>query len=91
MPFDDPIAYIHHQLIYLSCNWYNSVMIHEFEGVYDPDYLNLDPLLEDSWKIYAEKVRNIIAECLQIPKCEFGYRDWKDFNRIYKEEYKKLR
>jgi len=39
-------------------------MIHEFEGVYDPDYLNLDPLLEDSWKIYAEKVRNIIAECL---------------------------
>jgi len=45
-------------------NWYNNIEVFEFEGLYDPKYLNLDVNDENSWKVYAGKVRNIISQCL---------------------------
>jgi len=59
--------------------WYSPVTIYEFEDNYDPSYLNLDPKDENSWKVYAEKVRDIFSKVLEVPKVEFGYRNWKDF------------
>ena len=45
-----------------------SPTIIEFEGLFDPAYLNLDPKDENAWKIYAEKVRDIMSKCLDVPK-----------------------
>ena len=50
------------------CNWSVKITLYTFEGNYDPKYLNLDPNDENSWKIFAEKVRDIMAKCLGIPK-----------------------
>jgi len=44
------------------------ITLYEFEDVYDPSYLNLDPDDEDSWKVYAGKVRDILSKCLNSPK-----------------------
>jgi len=38
--------------------------LYEFEGVYDPTYLNLDPEDPNAWKVYAEKVRTLMAKAL---------------------------
>ena len=57
----------------LMCNWYNCCTLYEFEETFDPAYLNLDPKDETAWKTYAEKVRNIIAKVLNIPKVEMNY------------------
>jgi hypothetical protein len=62
----------------LMCNWCNSITLYEFEGTFDPAYLNLDANNRDAWKIYAEKVRNIIAKVLDIPKTKMNYQDNKD-------------
>ena len=59
--------------------------------MYDPSYLNLDKNDPDAWKIYAEKVRDLMAKVLDVPKVEFGMRDWKDFQKFYKIELKKLK
>ena len=53
--------------------------MYEFEEVFDPSYLNLDPTDRDSWKVYAEKVRGIISEVLQIPKSDLSSRDSFEF------------
>jgi len=54
--------------------------IYEFEGVYDPSHLNLDPNDENSWKIFAEKVRDIMSKCLDIPKVDQGYSEKVKYN-----------
>jgi len=36
------------------CNWYNTITFYEFEGVYDPTFLNLNINDRDSWKLYME-------------------------------------
>jgi len=36
--------------------------VYEFEGTYDPSYLNLDESDPEAWKVYAEKVRDVIAK-----------------------------
>ena len=38
------------------------VKIYEFEGLFDPSYLNLDQNDPNAWKTYAEQVRDIIAK-----------------------------
>jgi len=38
--------------------------------------LNLDQNDPDAWKIYAEKVRDIMSKCLDVPKTDHGYRTW---------------
>jgi len=43
-------------------NWYNYAEFIEFEGLYDPKYLNLDENDKDAWKVYAEKVRELMAK-----------------------------
>ena len=45
-------------------NWINYAEVVEFEGVYDPAYLNLDKNDPEAWKVYAEKVRTIMAKAL---------------------------
>ena len=72
------------------CSWSVGVTMYEFEGNYDPSYLNLDPNDENSWKIYAEKVREIMSKCLQIPKVEQGYRFAKKFKEAYLAQVKLL-
>ena len=52
----------------------------ELEGNFDPKYLNLDPNDENAWKIYAEKVRDIMSKCLKIPKVDLRYRDLREFD-----------
>jgi len=42
-------------------NIFNTVQVYEFEDVYDPSYLNLDPNNPDSWKVFANKVRDIFS------------------------------
>ena len=74
IPFEDMIDLGLPMLMYFS-NWWNSVEVYEFEGVYDPAYLNLNKNDPEAWKIYAEKVRTIMAKCLNIPKTNMGYRD----------------
>jgi len=50
--------------------------MYEFEGVYDPKHLNLDHNDPNAWKIYAEKVRDLFAKVLDIPKVNMGFRNW---------------
>ena len=69
-------------------NWYNIVEVMEFEEAYDPAYLNLDPNDENSWKIYAAKIRNIMSKALDVPKVQMGYRDYKAFGKIFKKARK---
>ena len=52
----------------LMSNWCNPVTVYEFEGVYDPGYLKLDPNDQESWKVYAEKIRTLMAKVLEVPK-----------------------
>ena len=40
--------------------------VYRFERPYDPTHLNLEDNKE-SWKIYAEKVRAVMAKCLDVP------------------------
>ena len=54
-------------VLMLMCNWCNSITLYEFEGTFDPSYLNLDTNDRNAWKIYAEKVRNLISKVLKIP------------------------
>ena len=56
-------------------NWSCIRDVYEFEGTYDPSYLNLDKNDPDAWRIYAEKVRTIMAKALNIPKVEMSYRN----------------
>lgn len=78
MVYSDPIPEFL-MLMMGCCNWNSGVIIYEFEGSYDPAYLNLDRNDKDAWKIYAEKVRDVMAKCLKVPKVDFGYRNWKEF------------
>ena len=73
----------------LSCNWISWVEVIELEGEYDPAYLNLDPDDENSWKIYADKVRDIISKMAGVQKVNKGYRDWKEFTAEFNEELRK--
>jgi len=72
------------------CSWTVGITVYVFEGNYDPKYLNLDPNDENSWKIYAEKVRDIMSKCLNIPKVNQGYRDAKKFKKAYQAQVKLL-
>jgi hypothetical protein len=63
--------------------------MYEFEGNYDPKYLNLDPNDENSWKIFAEKVRHLMSKCMQVPKVPLGYRNFLKFQKAF-IKYEKL-
>ena len=58
--------------------------LYEFEGVYDPSYLNLDPKDPNAWKVYAEKVRSVMAKCLNAPTVDQNFHDCKPFTNIYR-------
>ena len=38
------------------CTYGVKLTVYEFEGLYDPKHLNLDPNDQNSWKFYAEKI-----------------------------------
>jgi hypothetical protein len=54
-------------------NWYNTATFYEIDTVYDPKYLNIDPNDKEGWKIYADKVRDIMAKMLDIEKVEVNW------------------
>ena len=58
--------------ILLCCNWINYVEVYDFEGVYDPMYLNLKPGNRNNWRIYSGKVRDLISDATNIPKSDFS-------------------
>ena len=62
-------------LVMICCNTFIKATVFEFEGLYNPDYLNLDPKDENSWKVYAEKVRDIMSKASGIPKQDFGWKE----------------
>ena len=49
----------------------------------DPRHLNLDPNDPNSWKIYAEKIRDIMSKMLDLPKREISVKEWKIFRKTY--------
>jgi hypothetical protein len=67
IPYDDWIYPKIGLVLMLMCNWWYCCNLYEFEGTFDPSYLNLDPNDRNAWKIYAEKVRNLISKVLKIP------------------------
>ena len=89
-PFECDMGILDTQLA-VMCSWNCKITLYEFEGNYDPKYLNLDPNDENSWKIFAEKVRNVMAKCLNIPKVPLGYRHAREFSSLYKKHAKLLR
>jgi hypothetical protein len=66
-PFGGPMGILDRRILLMS-SLPVRITLYVFEGNYDPKYLNLDPNDENSWKIFAEKVRDIMAKCLGIPK-----------------------
>lgn len=65
------------QIFFLLClNWGGKLEFYECEGVYDPAYLNLDQNDPEAWKIYANKVRDIMSKMLNLPKLDQGWREW---------------
>jgi len=66
------------------------VKIYEFEGLFDPSYLNLDQNDPNAWKTYAEKVRDIIAKCLKIPKVNQSKLESDKFKSAYLKCLKKI-
>ena len=70
-------------------NWNYPITIYEFDN-FNPDYLNIDKSDENGWKIYADKVRDIMSECLDIPQVNFGYRHWKEFIELFNIELRKV-
>ena len=78
-------------LIGLS-NWYNTVTFYQFEGVYDPSYLNLNKNDRNSWKIYRDKIKSIYIKLLKVQNTEeLEYKDVKDYANIYKKELNNLK
>jgi len=59
------------------CNLGFNCTLYEFEDVYDLKYLNIDPEDENRWEIFANKTRDIMAKCLEIPKIEEGIKEKK--------------
>jgi hypothetical protein len=70
------------------CLLKTKITIYDFEGLYDPKHLNIDPDDPNGWQIFAEKTRDIMAKCLGVPKVQKGYRDKLEFLKILKR-YKK--
>jgi len=60
IPYDSNLTWITISMMLMS-NWYNTCTIYEFEGTFDPSYLQLDKNNKDAWKTYAEKVINLLS------------------------------
>ena len=69
--FMDPLSIL---VMYMG-NFVNCVTVYEFEETFDPSYLNLDKDDPDAWKVYAEKVRFLMSEALQVPRIPLSYRN----------------
>jgi len=50
--------------LFFIFNTSSKIIITDFEDIFNPEYLNLNKNDEDSWKVYAEKVREVISKCL---------------------------
>ena len=70
-------------LFCMLCNFSTKIKVYEFERLFDPTYLNIDKTDPEAWKIYAEKVRDIMAKCMGVPKVEYGYAKSREFEEIY--------
>ena len=57
-------------LIMYCLSLYGCVEIHEIEELYHPDCLNLDKSDPEAWKIYSDKVRDIMSKMLKLPKID---------------------
>lgn len=75
----------------MQCHFYHRMRIHDI-GVYYPDHLNLKD--ENDWEKYANKVRDIIAKCLNVPTVPLSYKEaieYKNYLMDLKEKLKKER
>ena len=82
-PYDDFILPQLSTILLLMSNWCNTCTLYEFEGVFDPAYLKLDQSDRNSWKVFADKVRTIIANVLEIEKMPLNYKHLMEFGTIY--------
>ena len=86
-PMDNQLGSFPMVLMIMS-NWYNKATYYEIDQVYDPKYLNIDPNDKNGWKIYAEKVRDIMAKMLDLKKIDMTWSHKNKFCEILKEGYK---
>ena len=56
---------------YPLLRFYNPMKTFIFD-VYFPDHLNLDSNNKEDWKIYADRIRNIISKVLNLEKSYSG-------------------
>jgi len=72
-------------LLLTFCQISNGLTIYEFDTFY-PDYLKLST--EDDWKVYAEKIKNIMVKALGCKSSEMGLTDKNNYEKILKESKK---
>lgn len=66
------------------CNCCVKVTCYEFEGLYDPSHLNLDHNDPEAWKVYSDKVRNIMSKVADLPlRDDLGWKEMTEFGNIY--------
>ena len=91
-PFLSEACSIFEFILLGMCNWYNTATFYQFEGVYDPSYLNLDKNDRNSWKIYRDKIKSIYIKLLEVQDTEeLEFKDVCDYTDIYKKELKNLK
>ncbi|CAD8148403.1 unnamed protein product [Paramecium pentaurelia] len=62
----------------------NEVEIIEFEGLFDPTYLNLQKYPQEKrWEVYADACRDVMAKALGINLIEATYRDGMEYQKKY--------
>ena len=88
LPFNDYLDPMRFTIL-LCSNWVNYADVYEFEGVYDPKYLNLEPGDKNNWRIYAGKVRDIISKVANLRKTPFSLEQWNSFEKVYMKELRK--
>jgi len=74
--------------LFTFCQLWNGLEIYEFDTFY-PDYLKLQG--EDDWKIYADKVKNIMVTALGCKSSEMGFADKSVYFKTVRDNLKQKR
>lgn len=77
--------------VLMLSHFYMRIRVHDM-GVYYPDHLNLKE--ESDWEIYASKVQQIVAKCLNVPVNPMSLRERMEYyyyTEGLKEKFKKER
>jgi len=59
-------------VLFLMCHFSHNLTVYDL-GVFNPAHLNLKG--EEDWKIYADKIKEILLKVLDLKSCEHGFAD----------------